>query len=178
MKKEKRIQRQTHFQGRVFNIHVDQVENHHGQPSNREVLEHSGGVSVLAFESDFIYLIKQYRHAVEDILIEAPAGRLEKGEDPKDAALRELSEETGLVAKTLTPLGFMYPTPGYSTEKIYLYLASDLSLGITNFDPDEWIETLKVSFDDAIQMIEDGYITDAKTIILILRAHTHRKDHL
>jgi ADP-ribose pyrophosphatase len=171
MKIEKLIKRSTHFKGKVFNIHVDQITNHQGQNAQREVLEHLGGVCVLATTGDYLYLIKQYRHAIGDFLIEAPAGRLEFNEAPDLAANRELKEETGLSAKTLISLGYLYPTPGYSTEKIHLYLAKDLSMGQTDFDQDEWIETFKITYDEALEMIHTGKITDAKTIVLILRAH-------
>jgi len=105
------------------------------------------------------------------VMYEIPAGKLEKGEDPKIAALREFEEETGNKAKDIELLNILYPTVGYCNEKIYIYLVKNFDVTSTNFDEDEFIETCYVDFDDALNMIYDGTIKDGKTIVAILTYH-------
>lgn len=176
MKKERKLSRKIIFEGRVFSVFLDHVENLHGNPATREVLKHNGGVAVLATADDDVYLIKQFRYAIDQDLIEVPAGKLEGNEDILDAAKRELKEETGLIAKTWSYLGPMHPTPGYSTEVIHLFHAHTLSQGQTEFDPDESIETIRIPLTKALQMIENKAITDSKTIICLYRIAALRKD--
>ncbi|MFU8793243.1 MAG: NUDIX hydrolase [Acholeplasmataceae bacterium] len=176
MKKEVKQGRKIIFEGRVFTVFLDDVLNHQSKPATREVLKHNGGVAVIATEGDCVYLIKQFRYAIDQDLIEVPAGKLEKDEHILLAAKRELKEETGLTADTWTYLGPMHPTPGYSTEVIHLYHAQDLKQGLTEFDPDESIETIKIPLKTALQMIETQDITDSKTIICLYRIAMSRKD--
>ena len=117
-----------------------------------------------------VYLIRQYRIAFEEEVLEMPAGKLEKGEDPFEAAKRELSEETGFTAKHYFNLGEMWPTVGYCGEKIYLYLATGLTAGETHPDDDEFVTTVKMPFEQAYNMCMDGTIKDGKTLIALLKA--------
>ena len=175
LKKEIKIKRKHIFKGKVFNIYEDDILNHHNNPSIREMVDHSGGVGIIAYQNDDIILIKQYRYAIDQWIYEIPAGKLELNENPNEAAIRELKEETGYHANHLESLGMMYPTPGYSNEKIYLFLATDLEEGEPSFDRDEWIVTEHVQLSEAIKMIENHQILDAKTIIAIYHLH-HRKE--
>ena len=135
--------------------------------SYREIIKHNGGVCVLAVIDNKIILEKQYRYAYDEILYELPAGKLEEGEIPEVAAKRELLEETGYEANKLIDYGVMYPTCGYSNEKIYLYVADGLSKKQRNLDEDEVIDIEYLEIDKVLDMISQGIIKDAKTICLI-----------
>lgn len=176
MKKETMTKRTTKYQGRVFTIYEDEIVNAHDQPSTREVVMHTGGVGVLPVLGTRVVLVKQYRYVVGEFLLEIPAGKKEIQEDPLACAIRELKEETGYEAKQLQSLGYFYPTPGYDTERIDLFLAKDLTPGKTHFDPEEMLETVTLELNEALRMIDTGDITDAKTIIALL-AYERMKHH-
>lgn len=173
---EKTIAREYKYQGRIFSIRTDKVLLPNGKESTRDILEHNGGVGIVALDGDGkLILIKQFRKPYDEVIVEIPAGKIEKGEDPLECGIRELEEETGYKPLGMEKLTVMYPSPGYSNEKIYIYFSGKTALGHTNFDPDENIETLHVSFEEAIDMIQDGTIKDAKTAIGILLAEKHVK---
>lgn len=139
-----------------------------------QVVRHPGGAAVLASHDDgCITLIRQLRPAVGDFLLEIPAGRLSKGEDPQLCAERELLEETGLKAEKLISLGLLHPSPGVFDEKIHLYLATGLTQGDAEPEDYEEISCEKVPFAEAVAMAADGRITDGKTIAALLRAQRH-----
>ena len=139
-----------------------------------QVVRHPGGAAVLPLHDDgCITLIRQLRPALGDFLMEIPAGRLSKGEDPKLCAARELMEETGLKAATLTSLGILHPSPGVFDEVIHLYLATGLSQGEAAPEAYEEISCIKVPLDEAMTMAAEGKITDGKTIAALLRAQRH-----
>ncbi|NLX49919.1 MAG: NUDIX hydrolase [Methanospirillum sp.] len=157
------------WRGRRLWVEQRQVEVPSG--TKRFVVVHPGGaVAVLPVDGDEVVLIRQYRAAIGDWILEAPAGTLEEGESPEDCAARELIEETGLAAAGLVPLGAVYTTPGFSDEVIHLYLAHGLSPS-NAFEPDEdeQIEVVRVSADEVRAMARDGRIRDAKTICLVHR---------
>ncbi len=131
---------------------------------------HPGAVVVLPVDGEYVYLERQWRPSVGRWLIEAPAGTLEEGESPEDCALRELREETGIAAGTLEPAGKFYSSPGYSTEVLHMFLASDLSVGEPSPEPGERIEVLRVSLREAVRWVMEGRIEDGKTALLILLA--------
>ncbi len=135
------------------------------------VIVHPGNaVAILPVNGDRCILIRQYRYAIGQYIYEAPAGMMEAGEDPIETAHRELIEESGFAAKTIIPRGFIYTTPGYTDEKIYLFIASDLTPSQEyGKDEDEVIEVVDVSLKDVQAMIRDQRICDAKTICLIYR---------
>jgi ADP-ribose pyrophosphatase len=158
------------FEGRVFDVTVDTVREH-GHTYTREVVHHSGSAVILpAFEDGTIALVRQYRHPAVKYLLELPAGTLNDRERPEDGAARELEEELGVRAGKLEKLAEFFVSPGFCEEKMWLYLATDLSASAQKLEDDEFIEIVRVSVDRALQMISDGEIEDAKTIIGLLLA--------
>lgn len=164
------------FNGKVIDVRSDKVIIANGNKASREVVEHTGGVVILAQKGNNVLFVKQYRYPLKDISIELPAGKLERGENPDIAAKRELEEETGYVADSWISLGYIYTTPGFCDEKLYLYLAQDLSYTKQHPDIDEIIECYEYSFKDAKKMIENGIINDAKTLCAFQRARKYIND--
>ena len=137
---EKTLDSDTRFEGRVFTLTVDTVELENGRTSTREVVHHNGGACIAALtENDEVYLVRQFRYAFGQELWELPAGKLEKGEDPFEAAKRELGEECGLTAEHFVDLGPVYPTVGYCTEIIYCWAATGLTPCDMHLDEDEFL---------------------------------------
>ena len=168
---EKEVSRKIVFQGRVFDIAVCEAELCNHEVVRRDIMLHNGGVGVLPFDSEGnVFLVQQYRYGASKFLWEIPAGKLEKGEDPFECAVRELEEETGYVGGEFSYLGELNPSPAIMSEVIYLYLAKDLKPGRRHLDADEFLEVERVPFAKAYQMVLDGEITDAKTQIAILKA--------
>lgn len=167
---EKTIESELIFDGRVVKLYKDRIELPTGQKSFREVVKHSGGVVILAKKEDKILLVKQFRYPMKEVLYELPAGKLGIGEDPFEAAKRELEEETGYCANKWTDLGFVYTSPGYSDEKLYLYEAEDLEFTHCHPDEGEIIQAFEYKYDDVLKMINNGEINDAKTLCALMRA--------
>ena len=158
------------FRGRRIWIEQRDVSLPNGLVRQKVIVHPSNAVAILPLEGKRCKLIRQYRYAIDDYIFEAPAGALEEGEDPLDAAGRELIEETGFAARTIDPRGFIITTPGYTDEKIYLYEAHGLSPSKEyEKDEDEVIEVRDFPINDLNDMIRDGTIVDAKTICLIHR---------
>lgn len=178
MKLEETTVKETYaFNGRIINVRVDDILLPDGKPANREIVEHNGGVTVVAVTDDNeILMVRQFRYPYKKVILEIPAGKLEKGEDPRDAGIRELKEETGATAESFEFLGEIYPSPGYTEEIIHLYLAKNLSFSEQKLDEDEFLTVEKVPIEDAVKMVQKGEIPDAKTQIGILRAYTMLKD--
>lgn len=173
--KEKTLDSQMMYDGRIIKVYKDNVELADGKKSFREVVRHSGGVVILAFkDEDTILLVKQYRYPIGETVLELPAGKLEKGEDPFEAAKRELEEETGYCANKWTDLGYINTSPGFSDEKLYLYLAQDLKYTHCHPDEGEIIQAFEYKYDDVLKMIDNGEINDAKTICGLMRANMKR----
>ena len=157
------------YSGKIINLRVDTVELPHQKYSKREIVEHPGGVAIIAVDSDGkIPIVKQFRKAAEDYLLEIPAGKLEHGEQPIDTAKRELLEETGYTADNLEKLTSFYSSPGFTNEIIHIFVAQNLTSGEAKPDEDEYIEVEKYSIEELKQMIEDKEIKDSKSIIAIL----------
>ena len=169
---ETRISGETIFEGKVFTVQRDRVRLPDGREAEREVIRHPGGVGVLALDAENrIIMVKQYRYAIRKVLLEIPAGRREPDEDPLQTGLRELREETGYRAARIEPLGEMISTGGYDSEQITLFLARGLTPGETDFDDGEFVETVLIPFDEAVQKVMSGEIIDGKTAFAILKAH-------
>jgi ADP-ribose pyrophosphatase len=159
------------FEGRVFNVTVDTVSE--GELTyQREVVHHNGSaVIVPVFDDGTVALVRQYRHPTVKYLLEVPAGSLAKGERPEIGAARELKEELGLVAARLEQLSEFFVSPGFCEEKMWIYLATELSEGEQALEDDEIIDVVRLPIAEALEMITSGEIEDAKTIIgLILAA--------
>ena len=170
---EKKLSGREVYHGRIVNVHMDEVSLPNGKQSQREVVEHPGGVVILPLDERMqVITVTQYRYAMGQAMTELPAGKLEKGEkaDPAAAALRELREEIGAVPGSFVPLGVLHSSPGIFTETLYLYLARDLKFENPDPDPDEFLKIDRVPFDVMVQRIMDGQITDAKTVAAVLKA--------
>ncbi|NLY85905.1 MAG: NUDIX hydrolase [Tissierellia bacterium] len=171
MFEEKTMKSDKLYEGKILNLRVDTVELPDKKYSKREIVEHPGSVAVIPIADDgSIILVKQYRKAVEKFLLEIPAGKLEINEEPRVTAIRELKEETGYSTEKMEYLMEFYTSPGFTNEKIYLFLATDLVKGEATQDTDEYIKVEKYNIDLLIKMIERGEITDSKTIIGIILA--------
>jgi len=168
---EKTLESKRIFEGRLVNLRVDTVELPNGRISTREVVEHKGAVAIVPMlDHQTIVLVRQYRQPAGRVLLEIPAGTLDKGEDPADCARRELEEEIGYSPGLLTEMFHSYLAPGYSTEMLHTFLAEDLQKSEVNRDTDEFLEIVTVSLEDAVKMIDTGEIVDAKSICGILLA--------
>ena len=169
---EKTLKSEQVYDGRIVKVYKDDVEISDGHKAYREVVKHSGGVVILAFkDSKTLLFVRQFRYPMQEVLLELPAGKLEYGEDPFVAAKRELEEETGYQAKKWSDLGYVYTSPGYSNEKLYLYKAEDLTYTKQNLDEGEILEPLEMSYDEVLKKINDNEIVDAKTLCAILRGN-------
>jgi len=151
------------YSGRVVTLEVKEIDGR-----LREVVKHPGSVSILPLDGDSVYLIRQYRYPLGDYIWEIPAGTLEEGELPEECARRELEEETGLRAGRLERMFEAYLIPGYGTERMHFFLASELSEGEMNPEPSERIEVHRISLDEALEMIRLNEIVDAKTVAALL----------
>ncbi len=168
--KETTLNRKDIFDGKIINVHVDDVELEDGTTSFREIVEHSGGVCVAALtDNKELFFVRQFRYPFKRELLELPAGKLEKGEIPLEAGLRELEEECGLRADRVIDMGQIYPTVAYCSEIIYLFAATGLHPVIQHLDEGEFLSVEKIPLEKAARMVLDGEIHDAKTVALILK---------
>ena len=166
---EPTVESQRPFEGRLVNLRVDTVRLPNGRLAHREIVEHSDCVCIVPLDSrGNVVLVRQYRKPVERFLLEVPAGGIDPGEDPESAAHRELQEETGYRAKKLDHLSYFWTTPGYCTEGMHAYLATDLEAGSHNREEDETIEVVKVALDKVPSMIASGEIQDGKSIAALM----------
>ena len=164
-----RTQREI-FKGRVIQLREDRVIEPSGRECSREIVVHPGAVCIVARPTpEKVILIRQYRHAAGQELVEIPAGTLNPGEDPLECAIRELEEETGYRAARMIERARFWTTPGFTTEFMYLYEATDLEKTQINPDEDEFIEIDIVGTGEALRMIDDGRIQDAKSIASLLK---------
>lgn len=169
--KEETLTRDYLFKGRIINLRTDRVRLPNGNEAGREVVEHPGGVCVapLTAEGELLF-VRQYRYPYEEVVLELPAGKRDKGgEDPLECGKRELKEETGATAEEYVSLGKLYPSPGFCDEIIYLYLAKGLDFGDAAPDEDEFVEVERIPLDRAVEMVMNGKIPDAKTQIAVLK---------
>ena len=168
---EKTIEKEVVFEGRIITVRKDKAELGDGSIAPRELVIHSGGVCVVPLTDDNrVIMVRQFRYAFGEPLLEIPAGKLEKGEEHRSAALRELEEETGAKCTSFEYLGVCYPSVAYLTEKIHMYLATGLSFGEQHLDEDEFLDVEKMPLSQAVEMVLDGRIKDGKTQSALLLA--------
>jgi ADP-ribose pyrophosphatase len=168
---EKLVESKPIYDGRIVHLYVDTVELPNGKQAQREIVRHTGAVAVVPIDSDGnVVMVRQYRHAAGRVLLEIPAGTINPGEDPDLCAGRELQEEAGYKPGKLQKIGGIFVAPGYSTEYIHLYLATELVESRLEMDDDEFLEVERLSFPELINKISAGEITDGKTISAVLLA--------
>ena len=163
---EKTVETKNIFKGKVIDVNLHTVELPNGKKASREIVNHPGGVAILAYkDKDTILLVEQFRKPIEKNLLELPAGKIEKDEDIELCGIREFEEETGYKAKKFKYLGKIVTSPGFCDEYIYIYKADELYKGQDNLaDEDEFINVKEIKMDKIKEMIKNGEITDAKTI--------------
>ena len=167
---EKTISSETVFKGNIVELRVDRIELPDGRPARREVIAHPGGVAILPYHDDgTVTVVRQFRYPFGRVVTELPAGKLERGEDHRVCARRELEEETGLTAGTLTYLGCLLASPGYSDEVLHMYLARDLKTGECLPDQDEFLERERVPFETLMEQVMRGELQDAKTVAALMK---------
>lgn len=169
---ERMVSSQTIFEGHIVKVTLDQARLPDGKLASREVVYHPGGVAVLALDEDqTVYLVRQYRYPVGQLLLELPAGKLDHGadEDRLLGAKRELSEETGLEASEWTYLGYTLASPGFCNEALHMYLARGLTKLEQHLDEDEFLDVVAMPFGQLVDQVMDGTITDAKTVATTLK---------
>ncbi|MEX2462091.1 MAG: NUDIX hydrolase [Paenibacillaceae bacterium] len=164
---EKTIKTEMIFQGKIISLQVDHVELPNGQITTREIIRHPGAVCVLALLDDKMLVVEQYRKPLGKTQVEIPAGKLEPGEDPLEAAGRELEEETGYHCDELRLICSYYTSPGFADELIHFYVAENLVKGQINLDEDEFLECEAITLEQAQQYIVEKRISDAKTIAAV-----------
>lgn len=175
---EKRIDGETIFEGFIVTLRKDRVELVNGATANREVVDHPGGVTILPVDdAGWCYMVRQYRYPMGRAMLEAPAGKLERGEEHFPAAVRELSEETGFSAEQMVYLGPAVSSPGFCNEVLHIYLALGLHSGECHPDEDEFLNVEKYPLTELVEMAMRGEIDDAKTVIAVLKAEKYLKEH-
>ena len=168
MRLEERTVRKNYiYRGKIVNLRCDDAQLPDGRPCRREVVEHPGGAAVLCVRDGKVALVKQFRYAYGEAIYEIPAGKLNEGEDARLAAARELEEETGLIAQTLVLRFVLYPTPGYTNEKIYIYEALGVREGAQHLDEGEFLNVEYVPVKTVLSWIKKGELHDAKTIVAL-----------
>ena len=167
--------RRVIFRGRKVDLALQAIPLADGTTSEREVVIHRGAVAMVAMVDDgHVCLVRSHRYAVDRTLLEVPAGTIDPGESPDDTAPRELREETGYTADRVVRVAEWYVSPGVMTERMYVYLCTGLVAGPTEHQPDERIEPVVVPWDEAIEMVHDGRIEDAKSMLALLLCDRHR----
>ena len=169
---EKKVKSDYKFHGKIMTVRVDDALLPNSKPCKREVCEHVGGVGVLPIdENRMVTLVRQYRYPYETTTLEIPAGKMDQGpENAENCGRRELSEETGLVAGTMIPMGEIWPSPGFMDERLHLFCAKELTQGEVHPDEDEFVEIVRMPFEELCQRIASGEIHDAKTVAAIGKA--------
>jgi len=155
------------FQGKIISLQVDDVRLPNGETATREIVKHPGAVAVLAIHEGKMVVVEQYRKPLEKSQVEIPAGKLDPGENPLEAAHRELQEETGYTCPSIKLISSFYTSPGFADELIHLYYADELTAGIEKPDDDEFLECVSITLEEAKQMMAEGRISDAKTIMAV-----------
>ena len=169
---ETTVEKKYIYKGKIVNLRCDDALLPNGKPCIREVVEHPGGVCIAALTDDNeLMFVRQFRYPYMEVILELPAGKLERGEDPLESGKRELLEEIGCTAEEYINLGKFYPTCGYVDEIIYLYLAKGLSFGEQKLDEDEFLNIEKIPLEKAVEMVLNNEIPDGKTQAAILKTY-------
>ncbi len=167
---EKTLASRLIYDGRIMKVYCDDVSLSDGSRSKREYIRHSGGAGILAIDDEgCTYLVSQFRYPYRDELLEIPAGKREEGEEPIETARRELEEEIGFVADDISLLAIVYPTPAYTDEKLYVYLATGLHRTHAHLDQGEFLRVKRMPLGDAIALADQGKITDSKTLVALYK---------
>lgn len=167
---EKELNKNVIFRGNIIDMEKYDIELPNKKKATREVIRHPGAVGILVIDDeDKIWLVEQYRFPIAKNLLEIPAGKIDKGENPEQTAKRELEEETGIVSEELVSLGKIYTTAGFSDEVIYLYLAKNITVSSQKLDEDEFLDIIKMNYNDFKKKIFKNEITDSKTLAAFAR---------
>jgi len=159
------------YRGKIIDLFVDRVKLPNGNVCELEMIRHPGAAAVVPVDADRnVVLVRQYRYAASGWLYEIPAGKLDEGEDPAVCAAREIEEEVGLRPGRLIPMGWIWTTPGFTDERISLYLATELVPSKQSLQPDEVLSVERMPFDEAVDLARRGEIRDAKSVCALLRA--------
>ena len=164
---ETTLSRESIYKGKIISLDVEQIRLPNGGQATREIVRHPGAVCVIAILDGKLLVVDQYRKALGKTIMEIPAGKLEPGEDPMEAAMRELEEETGYSCGSLRKLSSFYTAPGFCDELIHLYLAEDLHEGEAHPDEDEFLDVLTLTPEEAERYMAEGRIQDAKTLMAV-----------
>ncbi len=160
------MMKKTIYKGKIIELSVETVTLPNGAMADLEVIAHPGAAAVVPMKDDrTVVMVRQYRHAVGSFIYEIPAGKLHPGEDPRDCAVREVEEETGYKVRRLEPLLSFLTTPGFTNEIIHIFVGRDLASGTQNLDADEALDVIEMPLAQAMSLIKDGVVKDAKTII-------------
>jgi len=169
-----RLERRRVYEGRIVDLAVDRVRLPNGNVCEMELIRHPGAAAVVPLDGEGnVLLVRQYRYATSGWLLEVPAGKLDEGESPESCATREVEEETGFRVGGLEPLGWIWTTPGFTDEKIWLFAATDLSPSKASLQPDEILSVEPMPLPDAVDQALNGGIRDAKSVCALVRA-SHR----
>ncbi len=164
------ISTETIYEGRIFDLQIAEISEGEAEYKREIVVHHGSAVIVPIFADNTITLVRQYRHAAQKYLLEIPAGTLEENESPEEGARREVEEEIGVIAGKIEKLTEFYVSPGFLTEKMHIFLATDLRESKQNLDADEFLSIEKFTFPQAFEMIKNGEIEDAKTMVGVIMA--------
>ena len=166
-----RVESETVYEGKFFSVRKEVFRHEDGEAAEREIVVHTGAVGIVALDGEELWFVRQPREAIGvPDLLEIPAGKLDGGEAPETCAAREVEEEVGRRAGKLTPLGFIWTTPGFTDERIWLYLARDLTETRQALERDEWLTVEHLPLKEALRLAEEGTITDAKSVCALVRA--------
>ncbi len=166
----KTISTETIYEGRVFDVRIEEIREGENEYSREIVAHHGSAVIVPVFADNTVALVRQYRHAAKKYLLEIPAGTLGKGESPEEGARREVEEEIGVAAGKIEKLTEFFVSPGFLTEKMHIFLATDLQETEQNLDEDEFLSIEKFTFPQIFEMVKNGAIEDAKTMVGVILA--------
>lgn len=172
---EKTLDSSVIYEGKILNLELLTVELPNGAAAKREIVRHNGACAVLAIKDDKFIMVRQFRKSLETQLLEIPAGKIEKNEDPRLCAARELQEETGYTAEKLDFFMDMYVAAGYSSEIIHIYKAENLTLTAISPDEDEFVTTLEIDFKEAHKLVMNNEIKDSKTLCALLKFFNENK---